>query len=67
LIFLFYQIAELQRLDTQQRELQQVLSGHTEKLVGGKIQKQAYLEQEQSLRTKLRDINTRISAIINQY
>jgi hypothetical protein len=31
------------------------------------MQKQAYLDQEQLLRNKLRDINTRISAIINQY
>jgi oligosaccharyltransferase complex subunit alpha (ribophorin I) len=60
-------IAELIRLDVQQREVQQALSGHTEKLVNGKIQKPAYLEQEQLLRNKLRDINTRVSAIINQY
>jgi oligosaccharyltransferase complex subunit alpha (ribophorin I) len=60
-------IAELQRLDAQQREIQQALSGLTEKLVGNKIQKQPYLDQEQALRTKMRDINTRISAIINQY
>jgi len=60
-------IGELQKLDGQQREIQQLLSSHTEKLVGGKMQKQAYLDQEQLLRNKLRDINTRISAIINQY
>jgi oligosaccharyltransferase complex subunit alpha (ribophorin I) len=60
-------IAELQRLDSQQRELQQALTALAEKLVGGKIQKQVYLDQEQALRTKLRDANARISAIINQY
>lgn len=60
-------IAELQRLDAQQREIQQALSGHTEKLVGGKLQKPAYLELEQALKNKLRDINARVSAIINQY
>jgi hypothetical protein len=31
------------------------------------MQKQAYIDQEQLLRNKLRDINTRVSAIINQY
>jgi hypothetical protein len=43
------------------------LSGHTEKFVGGKIQKQAYLDQEQTLRVRLRDVDTRISTILNQY
>ncbi|CAF1096714.1 unnamed protein product [Rotaria sordida] len=60
-------IAELQRLDSQQREVQQLLSSLAEKLVGGKMQKQAYLDQEQTARNKLRDINKNISAIINQY
>jgi hypothetical protein len=31
------------------------------------MEKQAYLDQEQLLRNKLRDINADISAIINQY
>ncbi|CAF1292222.1 unnamed protein product [Adineta steineri] len=60
-------IAELQRLDAQQREIQLALSGHTEKLVTGKMQKQPYLDQEQLLRNKVRDINARVTAIINQY
>lgn len=54
-------------MDVQQREIQQTLAGHTEKLVNNKMQKQAYLDQEQQLRNRLRDINTRVSAIINQY
>ncbi|CAF2127682.1 unnamed protein product [Rotaria magnacalcarata] len=60
-------IAELQRLDTQQREIQQVLSGLAEKLVGNKLPKPAYLTQEEAARIRLREINARISAIINQY
>ncbi|CAF2985466.1 unnamed protein product [Rotaria sp. Silwood2] len=60
-------IAELQRLDTQQREVQQLLSSLAEKLVGGKIPKQNYIDQEQIARNKLREINKNISAIINQY
>ena len=66
-VVLHPQINELQRLDAQQREIQQALSVQAEKLVTGKIQKQAYLDQEQQLRVKMRDINTRISALVNQY
>jgi len=60
-------IAELQRLDAQQRELQTALSGHAERLVGGKLLKQAYLDLEQAAQKKIREVNTRITSIINQY
>ncbi|UJR22106.1 hypothetical protein I4U23_025171 [Adineta vaga] len=60
-------INELQRLDAQQREVQLALSGHAEKLVNGKIQKDVYLEQEKLIRNKFRDINTRITSILNHY
>ena len=61
------QIAEFQRLDAQQREVTQLLSGHAEKFVTGKVQKQVYAEQEQTLRSRLREINTRVSEILHQY
>lgn len=31
------------------------------------MQKQAYHDQEQGLRSKWRDLNTRIASILNQY
>ena len=54
-------------MDQQQREIQQGLSSLTERLVNGKVTKQEYLNQEQDVRNKIRNVNTRISAIINQY
>ena len=62
-----FQIAKLQDLDNQQRDLQQQLNGHAEKLVGGKLQKQDYIILEETIRNKWRDINTRITSILNQY
>ncbi|CAF0736195.1 unnamed protein product [Adineta ricciae] len=60
-------IEEFQKLAEEQRQITQALSGHTEKFVTGKIQKQAYTTEEENLRGKLRDINTQVSTILNQY
>ncbi|CAF0756722.1 unnamed protein product [Didymodactylos carnosus] len=60
-------MAELQRIDTQIREHQQLLSGHAEKFIGNKQTKQVYMENETNIRSKIRELNARISAIINQY
>ncbi|CAF0790271.1 unnamed protein product [Didymodactylos carnosus] len=60
-------IAELQRIDAQVRELHQTLSGHAEKLVANKQTKQVYSENESGIRSKMREFNSRVSAIINQY
>ncbi|CAF1521884.1 unnamed protein product [Adineta ricciae] len=60
-------IAEFLRLDSQQHDIQSSLSGHAEKLVNGRLDKNVYLEQEKQIRGKIRDIGTRITSILNQY
>lgn len=49
-------MAELQRLDTQHKDLIGVAIQYAEKLVNGKMQRQAYIDQDKANNTKREEL-----------
>ena len=58
-------ILEVQKLDRAQREIQQSQANLLEKLIGGKINKQQYLDQESQFAKKREDLSEKLSQMVS--
>lgn len=58
-------IVEIQKLDRAQREIQQSQANLLEKLIGGKINKQQYLDQESQFSKKREDLSDKLTQNVN--
>lgn len=59
----FFQVSELQRLDTQYKEQINLAITYAEKLVGGKLARQQYLDSEDVVTSKRTEIYQKMESL----
>ena len=61
--FIFTQVTELQKLDTQHKDLISVAIQYAEKLVNNKMTRQAYIDQEKANSTKREELLQKMETV----